>query len=132
LPLPEERDPFSRMRGAVDVASDIRPLVGAGKYEAILVDDRRMASLMHYYLREVPVPVLSWQAREFPRDHFELTRNYQDARRSPVFYVTRNANPAKVISAFGDAELVGVHKSLSREIGKVSFYALRDPKLPAQ
>jgi 4-amino-4-deoxy-L-arabinose transferase-like glycosyltransferase len=128
LPLPEERDPFSRMYGAVDIAADVRPLLADGDYSAILVDDRRMAALMHYYLRDAGIPILSWQTGPSPRDHFELTRAWQDKRPSPVLYLTRNSNPARVISGFADAELMATHDSRSREIGKVSFYALREPR----
>jgi hypothetical protein len=127
LPLPRGMDPFARMHGAQEVASEARKQIEAGQYEAILVDDRQMASLLHYYLRDIGKPILSWQRGAAPDDHFELTRPYQAQPLSPVFYVTRNNNPARVISKFGYAERTGVLRPSGSGLRKVSFYALRGP-----
>ncbi len=96
LPLPPEMDPFARMHGAQEVASEARKQIEAGQYEAILVDDRQMASLLHYYLRDIGKPILSWQRGDSAGRSFRAdTRPYQKRQLSPVFYVTRNNNPAR-------------------------------------
>jgi 4-amino-4-deoxy-L-arabinose transferase-like glycosyltransferase len=125
LPLPQGSDPFARMHGAVAIADETRKHLAKGGFAAILVDDRRMAALMHYYLRDAAMPILSWRPGETPRDHFEMTRPWQAKKPSPVLYMTRNANPARVVSAFGDAELLSSFEPGSREIGRVSFYSMR-------
>jgi Dolichyl-phosphate-mannose-protein mannosyltransferase len=132
LPLPRDMDPFARMHGAVEVAAEARKQIAEGQYAAILVDDRQMASLMHYYLRDAGLPILSWQRGETPDDHFELTRPFQAKPVSPVFYITRNNNPARVISNFSDAERLGVIRPEGSGLRKVSFYALRGPAPAAQ
>lgn len=125
LPLPREMEPFARMHGAISIASEARKHLAAGNYAAIMVDDRRLAALMHYYLRDAGLPVVSWRAGEVPRDHFELTRPWQATRPSPVLYLTRNTNPAPIVAAFGDTERVGEFETGSREIGLITFYAMR-------
>ncbi|MCU0790866.1 MAG: hypothetical protein MUE79_07435, partial [Nitratireductor sp.] len=132
LPLPEGMDPFARMHGAKEVAEQARARLEGGDYQAILVDDRLMASLMHYYLRDTGLPILSWQRGGTPDDHFEMTRPYQASRPSPVLYMTRNNNPARVVSNFIYAERVGVFRPEARGFRKVSFYTLRGPAPAAQ
>ncbi|HSO47320.1 MAG TPA: glycosyltransferase family 39 protein [Rhizobiaceae bacterium] len=132
LPLPEGADPFARMHGAKEVASEARAKISQGDYQAILVDERQMAALMHYYLRDLDLPIKSWQRGRAPDDHFELTRPYQDQRLSPVFYITRNNNPARVVSNFVYAERLAVFKPDVPGFRKVSFYTLRGPAPAAQ
>ncbi len=72
LPLPEGSDPFARMHGAKEVAAEARAKIAQGDYQAILVDERQMAALMHYYLRDLDLPIKSWQRGRAPDDHFEL------------------------------------------------------------
>lgn len=127
LPLPEGSDPFARMHGAKAVAAEARAKLAQGDYQAILVDERQMAALMHYYLRDLALPIKSWQRGETANDHFELTRPYQQQRLSPVFYITRNNNPARVVSNFVYAERLAVFKPDVPGFRKVSFYTLRGP-----
>ncbi len=132
LPLPQGAEPFARMHGAVGVAQEAKKFLAGGQYAAILVDDRRMAALMHYYLRDTGLAINSWRVGETPRDHFQLTRPWQATRPSPVLYITRNGNPADIVSAFGDAELMGSVEPGSRELGRVSFYSMRSKLDTAQ
>ena len=127
LPLPDGIDPFGRMHGAVAMADATRTRIAAGRFAAVLVDDRRTAALLHYYLRDQALPILSWRTGDTPRDHFELTRPYQAVNIAPVLLVTRNINPAAIVSAFGDAELLGEFDPKSKELGKIAFYALSKP-----
>ena len=127
LPLPDGIEPFGRMHGAVAMADATRARIAAGRFAAVLVDDRRTAALLHYYLRDQALPILSWRSGETPRDHFELTRPYQAVNIAPVLLVTRNINPAAIVSAFGDAELLGEFDPESKELGKIAFYALSKP-----
>lgn len=132
LPLPEGSDPFARMHGAKEVAAEARARLSQGDYQAILVDERQMAALMHYYLRDLDLPIKSWQRGKVANDHFELTRPYQEQRLSPVFYITRNNNPARVVSKFVYAERLAVFKPEVPGFRKVSFYGLRGPAPAAQ
>lgn len=132
LPLPEGADPFARMHGAKEVAAEARAKISQGDYQAILVDERQMAALMHYYLRDLDLPIKSWQRGRAPDDHFELTSPYQVQRLSPVFYITRNNNPARVVSNFVYAERLAVFKPDVPGFRKVSFYTLRGPAPAAQ
>lgn len=126
LPLPEDVRPFERTQGSTEIAGEARAMLAKEQYSAILVDDRRMASLMSYYLRDARLPVLSWRSGEAPRDHFEMTRPYQENPLMPALYMTRQRNPAGVISSFGDAEYVGEILPTAGEIAHIWFYRLRD------
>lgn len=130
LPLPEDFKPFARTQGSREIANAARAMLSRGEFSAILVDDRRMASLMSYYLRDLGLPVLSWRAGAAPRDHFEMTRPYQDNPLTPALYMTRQRNPARVISSFSDAEFVGEVTPSAGEIEHFWFYMLQDFRAP--
>lgn len=130
LPLPSGMRPFERMQGARDVATGVKERIASGEYRAVMVDDRRMAALMNYYLRDTKLPVLSWRDGPAPRDHFEMVRPYQDNPVAPVLYVTRRSNPVGVVSKFAEAELLGDLQPPAGEIRQVWFYALRNSPAP--
>ena len=90
-----------------------------------MVDNRRLASLMIYYMRERPEKIVSWRWNDVPDDHFELTRAYQDNPGEPVLYMTSRRNPYEIVSQFKDVELLGDTKPPTGFIGHVWFYALR-------
>lgn len=125
LPLPEGRAPFHRMHGSAEIASAVRERAAADQFAALMVDNRRLAALMAYYLRDLALPVLSWRDDAVAGDHFELTRAYQDRPLEPVLYVTNRRNPHQVIAAFADAEFVGETTPPAGEIGHVWLYKLR-------
>ncbi len=71
-----------------------------------MVDNRRLAALMIYYLRDRPEKIVSWRQGNAPTDHFEMSRAYQDRQKQPVLYMTNQRNPYRIISAFEDVELL--------------------------
>ena len=90
-----------------------------------MVDSRRLAALMAYYLRDLAIPVVTWRRGETPNDHFEMTRAFQDRPAEPVLYVANRRNPHEIVSAFDDAEFLGDFSPGVGEIARVWFYALR-------
>jgi len=131
LPLPPESQPFNRMHGSTEIAGALKAQAASGGYAVVMVDNRRMAALMAYYLRDLSVPIVTWRRENAPNDHFEMTRAYQDKPSEPVLYVTNRRNPHEIVSAFGDAELLGDYSPGVGEIEKVWFYALRGYAGPA-
>lgn len=128
IPLPEGvTSPFARMHGAREVADAARQLLAGKEYRAVLADNRRTAALMHYYLCQTGVAVLSWR-QDPPSDHFELKYGWQDSRLAPALYMTGNLNPAGVISQFGRAELVGEVDPTGGALPKTWFYSVDDPR----
>ncbi|MCG6859268.1 MAG: glycosyltransferase family 39 protein [Salaquimonas sp.] len=125
LPLPGNASPFDRMHGSREVAAALAAQAAKDQYSAVMVDNRRLASLMLYYMRQRPEKIVSWRWDEFPDDHFELTRAYQDHPSEPVLYMTDLRNPYEIVSAFSDVELLGSMKPSAGYIGQVWFYALR-------
>ncbi len=128
LPLPENVKPFDRMHGSREVAAALAEQAGKGDYPVVMVDNRRLAALMIYYLRDRPEKIVSWRQGNAPTDHFEMSRAYQDRQKQPVLYMTNQRNPYRIISAFEDVELLGDMKPGAGEIGQVWFYALRGYK----
>lgn len=124
LPLPENLKPFDRMHGAREIAAAARQQLSAREFAAILTDDRRISALMNYYLRDSTLPKLAWRSADAPSDHFELTRSFQTAPRTPVLYITANRNPAAIIQDFGDAEYLGQFEPGAGERKSVWFYEL--------
>lgn len=126
LPLPEDVRPFARMQGAREIAAAAGNHLAAGQFKGVVVDDRRLAALMNYYLRDAGAPVLSWREGPTPRDHFEMTRPYQGDPVAPVLYVTQRQNPVNVVGKFSEAELLGDLRPAAGEIRHVWYYALRN------
>jgi 4-amino-4-deoxy-L-arabinose transferase-like glycosyltransferase len=124
LPLPESMRPFERMQGAREIAEAVRIELAGREYQAILLDDRRLSALMGYYLRDIDLPKLAWQRGSSPRDHFEMTRSFQQEPRTPAFYLTRYRNAASIVQSFEDAEFVGEFHPPAGETKLVWFYAL--------
>ncbi|MEM7463404.1 MAG: glycosyltransferase family 39 protein [Pseudomonadota bacterium] len=125
IPLPEDIRPFDRMQGAREISEEAANRISAGDYAVILTDDRRLSALMNYYLRDFDIPKRAWQSRDVPRDHFELVRPYKADPISPVFFITDNHNPARIIGNFADAELLGQVDPSAGETDSVWYYALK-------
>ncbi|MEC9342271.1 MAG: glycosyltransferase family 39 protein [Pseudomonadota bacterium] len=125
LPLPDNLQPFDRMHGSRETAAALAKQADGNSYPVILVDNRRLASLMRYYLRERSERFASWRWETVPADHFEMLHAYQDSPEEPVLYATSRRNPHQIISSFRDVELLGDVKPSAGELGHVWFYALR-------
>lgn len=125
LPLPDDLRPFDRMHGSIEIAEAVRGHYADDRYPVVLVDNRRMAALMTYYLRDLPATVMAWREDTVPQDHFQMTRAYQDDPKGPVLFLTNRRNPHEIIAAFGDAELLGEATPRAGEIGQIWFYGLR-------
>jgi 4-amino-4-deoxy-L-arabinose transferase-like glycosyltransferase len=124
LPLPENFRPFARMQGAREIAAAARREIAQGQYAVLLSDDRRMSSLMGYYLRDLAISPRAWRWGETPSDHFELTRSYREEPGGPVFYMTQLRNPADIVGNFADVEFLGDIEPTAGEIRRVWFYRL--------
>lgn len=128
LPLPEGLRPFDRVRGSAEMAEAARPLLaldGETADRVILTDDRRLSALMGYYLRDAGPRFAAWREDEVPDDHFELVRPFQRDPDTPAFFITKDNNPAEIVVAFEDAELLGTLRPSSGETRQVWFYRLR-------
>ena len=124
LPLPPDRDPFERMRGAREIAEEVREKLGDRSYAALLTDDRRLSALLTYYLRDAEIAIKAWRYGPAPSDHYELTRPFQSEPTTPALYVTRFRNPAEIIQEFSDAEFLGEYQPSAGETRQVWIYAL--------
>ena len=122
--LDGDQSPFARMHGARQIAAAVRQQAAKAGYHTVLVDNRRFAALMRYYLRDSRLDVLSWRGSARARDHFELTGAFQDRPVDQALLATPDTNPAPIVSSFDQAELLGDIEPEGLVARKVWFYAL--------
>jgi hypothetical protein len=122
--LDGDQSPFARMRGARQIAAEVRQQATKTGYHTVLVDNRRLAALMHYYLRDSRLEVMSWRGSAIARDHFELTGAFQDRPADQALLATPDTNPAAIVASFAHAELLGDIEPAGLVARKVWFYAL--------
>jgi 4-amino-4-deoxy-L-arabinose transferase-like glycosyltransferase len=128
LPLPKGMEPFARVQGGRQIARAVRNELEGREVAAIVTDTRRLTATLSYYLRDRKEPILAWRLRRVPQDHFELTRPYQTAKAEPVLFITTNANPVRVLGAFGNVERLREYKPRAGDISTVWMYRLEDYK----
>jgi hypothetical protein len=122
--LPDELSPFARMHGARAIADGIRQQAATAGHRTVLVDNRRLAALMNYYLRGSGFDIRNWREGAVARDHFELTQSFQENPADRVLLATADTNPAQIIASFAGAELLGEVKPAGGVARAVWFYSL--------
>ncbi len=130
-------DPFQRLlgwKGLVDNTSAIieQASVAGKPYKAVFADDRSITAELLYYMRSGKTPVRAWREDGRPRDHYELTRPFNDPAQVPVLLVSVRRDATNITKHFQSAELVAEHK-IPAGLGEprtVRFYALSGFKIP--
>ncbi len=122
--IPGPANPFVRMQGAREIAARAADELKARPSQGVLVDNRRLAALMTYYLRHQPAPILAWRNENSPGDYFEMRRSIQDNPVADVLLITQSQNPAAIVSAFGLAELLGELEPRGEVASRVWLYRL--------
>ena len=124
LKLPNGVEPFQRTQGASEIAGEVQALLKENDVSTLLVTDRRMAALMHYYLRDSGADILTWRHGDVPHDHFEMANAYQAAPREPVLLVSRIQDPANITSRFDEAVSLGTIAISAGEVRQIHAYRL--------
>jgi len=132
LGLPDELSPFARMHGAREIAAAARQHAESSGNWTVLVDNRRLAALMNYYLRDSGLEIRSWRAGPVARDHFELDQAFQDDPADRALLATADTNPAQIVASFARVELLGEVKPAGGVARAVWFYSLSDFRADAQ
>ncbi|MEX1179297.1 MAG: glycosyltransferase family 39 protein [Cucumibacter sp.] len=107
ITVPNALNPLIRLEGPRDAAAMVVEALDRSQYAALLSDGRWVSAEMLYYLRDRPELQLTWRPDEVPRDHFELTRPYQDHPVEPVLLVTNAARPGAITEHFETVEPLG-------------------------
>jgi hypothetical protein len=103
--------------------------------KTIVGDGRDIVASLIYYLRHDPRPVLTWQRRNVPADHFDLTRPLTPAAPEPVLFVTSCANGERLKTNFRAVEPLGTFETPTGPTTKRDYHVFklsggRDPTAP--
>ena len=107
--IPGLGDPFGRLMGNRALAAGVTGVLDEARrhdrpFAAILSDERELTASLIYYGRHQSTPVVAWQSGARPRDHFEMTRNFEGSQPAPVLLVSKQRLPAMVTRHFRGAE----------------------------
>ena len=105
-----------RVRGWADIGGKIAVAANSGDYTAILATDRELMGELLYYVRPRGVPVLMWDFKRSPLNHYELAMKVTPETGAHVLYVSTTKS----------AEPVADHYSERQDLGSVSVDL--DPK----
>jgi 4-amino-4-deoxy-L-arabinose transferase-like glycosyltransferase len=87
--LGRQADPYRKTLGWREVGDRVAAFARTDDAKTVAVEGRAEAASLVYYLRNEPLPVLSWPAGETPGSQFDLTRALDDGTaREPVLVVT--------------------------------------------
>lgn len=129
--LPLAGDPFQRTLGWQAVADATRRQLDRSRAaglpaKAVISDERAVTAELLYYMRDEATPVLAWRDGGRPKDHYELTRPFQDSNQVPVLLVAFRQDTDRILRRFSKVEPLG-EEQLPAGLGpprKVRFYRL--------
>lgn len=126
LALPNRAGPYARVLGWEELAKHVREKWEERRYSAILTEDRMLSAELLYYLRDSGARIVAWKPGPVPRDHFELTRPYDEDVGGPVLLVTLRPSVGYVTSRFAAFEDLGEISvpTAPRSERTVRFFAL--------
>jgi len=105
-----------RVRGWADIGGQIALKATEVDYSAILATDRELMGELLYYVRPRDMPVLMWDFKRPPLNHYELAMKLTPQAARRVLYVSTTPSP----------EPVAQHYAEMRNLGSVSVQL--DPK----
>lgn len=121
--LPKRFDPFKRVLGWEEIASEVRSKAETGGYAAVLTNNRALISELLYYAKDLKVPLTAWRKGRVPHDHFQLTRPFKPKHSSgPVLFVTLKKDPKAVTSAFTQVKFLGSYEAKTGSESKRTIY----------
>ncbi len=129
--LPGIGDPFQRTLGWRAVAQETQRTLdmarSAGKpFRAVFADDRSITAELLYYMRTDATPVMAWRDGPRPKDHYELTRPFNDPSQVPALLISVKRDAGAITQRFSKVEPIG-ERSVPAGLGeprRVRFYSL--------
>ena len=82
-------DPFSNVKHVKPLSEIIRLELRNNENVSLMSDDREDYTHMLYYLRDIHIKKAKWNGDSTIDDHYELTTDYNDLKKSNVLLLTR-------------------------------------------
>ena len=129
--LPGVGDPFARLLGWKELSLETQRTLELARaagtpFRAVFADDRSITAELLYYMRTEPTPVRAWRDAGRPRDHYELTRPFDDPAQVPALLVSVRRDAMAITKRFSKVELLA-ERQVPAGLGEprtVRFYAL--------
>jgi dolichyl-phosphate-mannose-protein mannosyltransferase len=135
VPYIAKPDVYERTMGWRSLGEETLRFAARAGAKTIVGDGRDIVASLIYYLRHDPRPVLTWQRRNVPADHFDLTRPLTPTAPEPVLFVTSCANGERLKASFRDVEPLGTFETPTGPTSKRDYHVFklsggRDPTQP--
>lgn len=122
---------IKRIQGWREIAQIASTYLDAHEYSAIIAPRRHLTAELVYYLRHRKEKVFALQLDKVPRDHYELTRNYQGTPQGDILLVSTSKNIPGLLKRFDQATLLGTERIASGRNPQIWFYRLQGYRNPA-
>jgi len=112
-------DPYARLRGWRELATQVQDLLAHHPGAGVLGDDRAVLAELGYYLRPRPLALVVWNPAGTVSDHYRLNADIRQRPNGEYLFIARGTDFGSITTTFGAAE----------DLGKVRIPTHRDSAL---